>query len=126
MENTAVFHIQCFYSVPQKARFHNNQKTNNQCCTFQYGTLQCSKFSLSKNKTKNNQKYRTVLYVNTEKHGNCAWVGLWILALCAESIHGLTLPQCLRRPVPLPAEEACGHVVGGHIHYILKPKKNLL
>ena len=29
------------------------------------------------------------------------------IALCAESIHGLTLPQCLRRPVPLPAEEAC-------------------
>jgi hypothetical protein len=32
--------------------------------------------------------------VNTEKHGNCAWVSLLILALCAESIHGLTLPQC--------------------------------
>ena len=53
-------------------------------------------------------------------------MGLWILALYAESIHGLTLPQCLRRPVPLSAEEACGHLVGGHIHYILKPKKNLL
>ena len=50
-------------------------------------------------------------------------MGLWILALCAESIRGLTLPQLLRRPVPLPAEEACGHVVGGHIHYILNPKK---
>ncbi len=25
---------------------------------------------------------------------------------------------------PLPAEEACGHVVGGHIHAISKPKKN--
>ena len=49
--------------------------------------------------------------------------GLWVLELCAESIHGLTLPQCLRRHVPFPAEEACGHVVVGHIHYILKPKK---
>ena len=29
------------------------------------------------------------------------------IALSTESIHGLTLPQCLRRPVPLPAEEAC-------------------
>ena len=47
------------------------------------------------------------------------------IALCAESIHGLTLPQCVRRPVPLTAEEAYGHVVGGHIHYILKLKKNL-
>ena len=46
--------------------------------------------------------------------------------MCAESIHGLTFPQCLCRPFPLPAEETCGHVVGGHIHYILKPKKNLL
>ena len=27
--------------------------------------------------------------------------------LMCRSIHGLTLPQCLRRPVPLHAEEAC-------------------
>lgn len=26
--------------------------------------------------------------------------------MCAESIPGLTLPKCLRRPVPLPVEEA--------------------
>ena len=25
----------------------------------------------------------------------------------------------------MPAEEASGHLVDGHIHYILKPKKNL-
>ena len=43
-------------------------------------------------------------------------------ALCAESIHGLTLCWCLRRPVPLPAEEACEHEVGGHIRTISKPK----
>jgi hypothetical protein len=64
--------------------------------------------------------------VNTGKQGNCGWVGLWILALCAKSIHGLTLPQCLRRPVPLPAEEACRHVVGGHNHAIFEPKKHKL
>ena len=88
---------------------------------------------------------------NTEKHGNCAWVGLWILpsvgfwpqdliniasnvffrlsigeniALCAESIYGLTLPHCLHRPVPSPAEEACGHVVGGHV-YAPSPRRNI-
>ncbi len=44
-------------------------------------------------------------------------------ALCAEFIHGLTLPQCLRMPLPLPAEEACGHEVGGHIRAISKRKK---
>ena len=44
------------------------------------------------------------------------------IPLCAGSIHGFTSHQCLRRPVPLPAEEACGHVVGGHIHAISKPK----
>ena len=43
------------------------------------------------------------------------------IPLCAESIHGL--PQCLRMPVPLPAEEACGHVVGGHIRTISKREK---
>jgi hypothetical protein len=26
----------------------------------------------------------------------------------------------------LSAKEACRHIVGSHIHYILKPKKNLL
>ncbi len=46
-------------------------------------------------------------------------------ALCAESIHGLTLPQCLRMPLPLPVEEACGHVVGGHIRAISKRKRIL-
>ena len=44
------------------------------------------------------------------------------IALCAESIHGLTLCWCLCRPVPLPAEEACEHEVGGHIRTISKPK----
>ena len=73
--------------------------------------------------TKNTQLYCT--YSKHRKQGNCAWVGLWILTLCAESIHGLTLLHCLSRPVPLPADEACRHVVGGHIHYILKLKKNL-
>ena len=48
------------------------------------------------------------------------------IALCAESIHGLTLSRCLRRPVPLPAEEACRHVVGGHNHAIFEPKKHKL
>ena len=48
------------------------------------------------------------------------------IALSAESIHGLTLSRCLRRPVPLPAEEACEHVVGGHIRTISKPKIILL
>jgi hypothetical protein len=35
-------------------------------------------------------------------------------------------PKKFCRPVPLPAEKACGHVVGGHIHAIFKPKKNIL
>lgn len=33
-------------------------------------------------------------------------------ALCAESIHGLMLPQCLRMPLPLPVEEVCGWLIG--------------
>ncbi len=45
------------------------------------------------------------------------------ILLHVETIHGLLSPECRRRPVPLPAEEACGHVVGGHIHAISKPKK---
>ena len=45
------------------------------------------------------------------------------IPLCAEPIPGLTSPQCLRRPVPLPAEEAYRHVVGGHIRAISKRKK---
>ena len=48
------------------------------------------------------------------------------IPMCGESINGLTSHQCLCRTVPLPVEEACGHVVGGHIRAISKPKIVLL
>ena len=81
------------------------KKSNTQYCTLQYDNLQCSKFSLSKNKTKIH--YCTV---NRKKS-------------CAGSIHGLTVPRYLHRPVPSPAEEACQHVVGGYMRAISKPIK---
>lgn len=40
------------------------------------------------------------------------------ILFCAESI-----PQCLCRPVPLPAEKAYGHGVDGHICALSKQKK---
>ena len=69
------------------------------------------------------------LAIGSHQHHKQCFLPLSIgenIALCAESIHGLTLSRCLLRPVPLPAEEACKHVVGSHIRAISKPKKNIL
>ncbi len=94
--------------------------------TVLYFTVQYSKCSNAK------IKHKLHYCKCREKQANCAWVGLQILqsvwvwpqdlinvtsdyflllsngennALCAESIHGLMLPQCLRMPLPLPVEE---------------------
>jgi hypothetical protein len=64
----------------------SQQPKNRILNTVHCSTLQFSKFSLSSNITTINQKYTTVLYIYTEKHGNCAWAGLWILALCAKCV----------------------------------------
>ena len=46
----------------------------------------------------------------------CPWPGSGgNIALHVVSNPGLTPCQCLRMPLPLLAEEACGYVIGGHI-----------
>ena len=67
------------------------------------------------------------LAIGSHQHHKQCFLPLRIwenIALCAESIHELTLSRCQRRLVPLPAEKACEHVVGGHLRAVSKTKKS--
>ncbi len=132
-----------FFLTTKNESTERLQMTSTQYCTSQYYTLQYSTCSNAKIKHEIHYcKYRKTgqlcvgvitdpavcLGLATGSHQSHKWYFLLLgngenNALCAESIHGLTFPQCLRMPLPLPVEETCGHVVGGHIRAISKREK---
>ncbi len=142
-------HLQFLFSFFSNKGFHNNQKwkywkVTNDINSNTYFTVQYSKYSNANIKHKIHYcKYRKTgqLCVGVITDPASVWVwpqdllnvirnifSYWATGKITPCVPNSSMDwryQCLRIPLPLPAEEACGHQVGGHTRSISKRKKQL-